>query len=107
MLLGQQAPQPFPALVHRPAENDAIGARKVDMLEDTKAALLWGSETNRFDSAARYAHHLARLDFANVFRIDQIERAGFRRQHPRPIQLPQAQRTKTARITYRVEFVDG
>src|SRR5216684_2898885 len=45
--------------------------------------------------------HLARLNVANIGRVDQIERAGFRRNHPCVAQTAQRQRTKTTRVANR------
>ena len=75
------------------------------MLENAVLMRLFRREPDRFDPAARNPHHLAGLHFANVFRIDQIERARFRRRHPRAVEAAQNQRTETARIANRVHFI--
>jgi hypothetical protein len=47
---------------------------------------------------------LTRLDFADDFRVNQIEGAGLGRENIRPIETPQHQRTKTKRIAHADDF---
>ena len=102
MLAGQQAAQRFAALVHRAAEDDAIGAREIDMLENAVLMRLFRREADRFNAAARDAHHFAGLDFANVFGVDQIERAGFRSHDPGAVERPRTsgRKPRGSRIAY-------
>ena len=105
MFAREQAAEAFAALVHRAAENQAIGPRKIDVLEDAVLQRLFRREVERFDAAARDAHHFAGLDFAHVFGADQIERAGFRSDEPGAAEAAEAQRAEAARIADGVHFV--
>ena len=66
---------------------------------------LFRREADGFDAAARNSHHLARLDFADVFRVDQIERAGFRGRHPGAVEAAQDQRAEAARVADGVHLI--
>src|SRR5579864_8870721 len=77
MLAGKQAAKHFAALVDGAAEDDAVRAREVDVLENALLMRLGGSEMNGLDAALGDAHHFARLDFADVLGVEQIEGAGF------------------------------
>src|SRR5580658_4452802 len=44
--------------------------------------MLFGREVDGLDARAGDAHHFAGLDFADVLRVEQIERAGFRSNQP-------------------------
>src|SRR5690348_4832363 len=83
MLAGKQAAKHLAALVHGTAEDGAVRPRKISVLKNTDLVGLVGREVNGFESRARDAHHLARLDFADVMRVEQIEGAGFAGDDPR------------------------
>ena len=77
MLARQQAAEHFAAFVDGAAENHAVGPREIDVLKNAVLLRLFRREVNRFDAGSGDAHHFAGLDFANVLRVEQIERAGF------------------------------
>ena len=77
MLASEKFAERFAAVMHAAAENQAIGAREIDMLENAVLMRLGRREANGFESRARDAQHFSGFDFANVIRIQQIERASF------------------------------
>ena len=77
LFAGQQAAQHFAALVDGAAEDQAIGPREIDVLEDAVLGRFDWGEMHRLQAAAGNAQHLAGFDLANVFGADQIEGAGF------------------------------
>ena len=87
------------------AEDQAVGPREIDVLEDAVLVRLLGGEMQRFDAGSGDAHHFAGLDFADVFGAEQIERAGFRGDDPGVAEPAEAERAEAARIAHGVEFV--
>src|SRR5712692_7106592 len=65
MLAREQAAEHLAALVYGTAEDDAVGAGKVDMLENALLVLLFGREVDGLNAAFGYAHHFAGFDFAD------------------------------------------
>ena len=77
----------LPALLYGAPENQAIGTRKVHMLED--AARLRSCRGIQAGNDAFRSNHdqFTRLDFPLVSRTDQIERTGFGSEHNRVLLL--------------------
>src|SRR6059036_76761 len=82
MLASEQAAENFAALVDGAAENDAVRAREIDMLENALLVLFRWGEMDRLDAAFGDADHFAGLDFAEVLRVEEIEGAGFAGDEP-------------------------
>src|SRR5580692_4973033 len=78
MLAGEKTAEGFAAFVHAAAEYDAVRPREIDMLENALLQGLFRREVDGLDAGAGDAHHFAGLDFADVLRVEKIERAGFR-----------------------------
>src|SRR5215510_10231689 len=105
MLAREQAAQHFAALVNGAAEDDAVRAREVDMLEN--ALLMWfrGREVDGLDPGFGDAHHFAGFDFADVLRVEKVKRAGFAGDEPGSEtaacrELAENERAKAARIAH-------
>jgi hypothetical protein len=102
-LARQQPPQHFSRLLHRTAEDDRIGTRKIDVLEDAVRLV-----PDRSVALARHAlraddDHLTRLDVAQVDRANQIEGARFRSEHVAhapagKLHLTEGERAKAVRV---------
>src|SRR5215472_10887201 len=112
MFAREQAAEHFAALVDGAAENDAVRTREIDVLENALLMLLRGREVDGLDAAFRDAHHFTGLDFADVLRVQQVERAGFRSHEPgkgatRRQKLAEGQRAEAARVTHGVQLVAG
>ncbi len=75
------------------------------MLKNTLLQLFRRRKANRLDPRPRNPNHLARLDLANILRIQQIKRARLARHQPRIAELAQIQRPKSARIAHRIQFI--
>src|SRR5271170_1999666 len=69
-------------LVDAGALDDTVGAGKIDMLEDTKAALAPAERQQALDPARADDDDLAGGDVAHKIGADDVERAGLRRQYP-------------------------
>src|SRR5438105_14985865 len=112
MFAGEQAAEHFATLVDGAAKNDAVRPREVNMLENALLVLLGGSEVNGLDAALGDAHHFAGLDFADVLRVEQIERAGFAGDEPGGAaagrrKFAENERAEAARIARGVKLVGG
>src|SRR6266576_2446693 len=110
MLLREQASKHFAALVHGAAEDDAVRAREIDVLENALLELLFWREMDGFDAGFGDAYHLAGLDFADVLRIQQIKSASFRGHQPGDKaagrgQFSKDQGAEAAGIAHGVKFV--
>src|SRR5579864_1779217 len=105
MFARQQTAEAFARRVHGAAEDDAIGARKINMLEDAVLMLLFGRETNGFDAASGNAQHFAGLNVTDIFRADQIEGARFRADNPGVAEASEGERAETARVADRENFI--
>src|SRR5436309_2310624 len=112
MFAREQAAEHFAALVDGAAEDDAVRAREVDVFENALLMLLRGREMDGLYAAFGDAHHFAGLDFADVLRIEQIERAGFRSHEPGQgaagsRKLAENQRAEAARVAHGIQLVGG
>ncbi len=112
MFARKQAAEHFAALVDGAAKNNAVRARKVDMLENALLVRLRGREVDGLNAAFGDAHHFAGLDFADILRVEQIKRAGLRSHQPRNEaagrrEFAENERAKAAGIAHGVEFVSG
>src|SRR6267142_14294 len=67
----------FAGVGDRTAEDDAVGTRKIDVLEDTVLVRLRRAEADGFDAGAGDADHFAGFDFADVGGVEKIESTGF------------------------------
>ena len=67
-----------------PSEDERVGAREVDVLEDARGVLRKGEPVRR-ESFPRELDDLARLDVPLELRADQVERARLRRDDRRPL----------------------
>src|SRR6185369_15097655 len=105
MLLREQAAECFAALVDAAAEDDAVGAREVDMFEDALLVRFFGREADGFDAAARNADHFSGLDFADVLRVEEVKGAGFAGDQPGIAEFAEIKRAEASRVAYGVEFV--
>src|SRR5580704_1688614 len=70
MFAREESAERFAAFVDGAAENDAVRAREIDMLENALLHGLLRREVDGLDAGARDAHHFARLDFADVLCIE-------------------------------------
>src|SRR5271167_543669 len=77
MFAREQAAESFAALVDGAAENNAVRAREIDMLEYALLYRLFRREVDGLNAGAGDAHHFAGFDFADVLSVEQIERASF------------------------------
>ena len=113
MLAREQPAQILARLLHRTAEDDRIGPREVHVLEHAVRVI-----AHRSVALARRCpcglddHHLARLHVAQVHRVDQVESAGFRREHVADaaagqLHLPEGERTEAVRIARHQDPVLG
>src|SRR5580658_9727839 len=110
MFAGEQAAERFAAFVHAAAEDDAIRTREIYMLENALLHGLFGRKVNGLDTRAGDAHHFARLDFPDVLRIEQVERAGFGSNEPglatsRQRKPAEYERAEAARVAHGNELV--
>ena len=85
-------------LIDRAAAENAVGTREIDVLEQAEArgAALEGEVA--LDAVGGDDHHLTGLDLAYQLGPDDVERAGFGRQHPTIAKLAQNQRPDAQRI---------
>ena len=97
-LARQPATELGPNLVHALAEHVAVGARKVDVLEDALRLRRRSEWLDRLDPRRTQHNELARLDVPDVLRADQIQCAGLRAQHPRVAELAEGERPEPVRI---------
>ncbi len=110
MLARQLTAQRFAAVVHAASKNCAVRPREIYMLENAELERLLWREVNRLQSRLRNAEHLARLDFANILRIQQVKRASFAGHNPRGFsarcgEFCKVERTKSARVAHRIQFI--
>src|SRR5690348_13636212 len=105
MLAGEEAAQALARGIHGTAEDDAIGPREIDMLENAVLMRLLRREANGLGAALGDSQHFAGLDFALVFRANQIECAGLRGDHPRAAEPAEAERPEAARVANGENFI--
>ena len=105
MFAREQAAQHFAALLDRPAEDEAIGPREIDVLENAVLQRLFGRETQRLDAALRDAQHFAGLDVAHVVAPIKSNAQVSEATIHAPSSRPRRQRAESARIAQRVHFV--
>ena len=89
----------MPRLIDRNSENYRIGTRKINVFKGADRILFFFERKRRMQTVFVNDEHFAGFDLADVFGIDQIERAGFRRDAPRIFQFSQNHRTKSAWVT--------
>jgi len=101
MLLCQRAAEGLAAFVNRAAEDDAVRAREIHMLENTLLVRLFRREVDGFNAGARDAHHFARLDLAHILRVEQIESTSLGGHQPGVTEPAKIQGAKSARVAHR------
>src|SRR5260370_37827953 len=110
MLAREEAPEHLAAFVHGAAEDDAVWAGKIDVLENALLERLFWREVNGLDAGFGDAYHFAGFDLADVLGVEQIESASFRGNEPGieaagGSEFAENERTEAARIAHGVEFV--
>src|SRR6267142_279544 len=110
MFFREQAAEHFAASIDAAAEDGAVRAREIDVLENAMLVRLRRGEVNGFDAGLGDAHHFAGFDFADILRVEKIEGAGFAgddpdffafwRNEPAEIERPEA-----ARVADGVKFI--
>ena len=108
----QQPAQHFARFLHRAAEDNRIRARKIDVLENAMRVVAHRSVALPRHSFGADDDHFAGFDIAQVDRADQVERAGFRREHvahapARKLHLPERERAEAVRIASDDDAVIG
>ena len=100
----QQPAQIFARFLHRRGRTRCESGRdEIDVFEDALGERLLGRPELARHAFRPDAHHFARLDVVQIDRADQIERAGFRREHvafaaARKIHFAHRQRAESVRI---------
>src|SRR5260370_26184085 len=112
MLSREKAAEHLAAFVHGAAEDDAVRAGKIDVLENALLERLFWREVNGLDAGFGDAYHFAGFDLADVLGVEQIESASFRGNEPGieaagGSEFAENERTEAARIAHGVEFVLG
>src|SRR5260370_22892116 len=110
MLAREEAPEHLAAFVHGAAEDDAVWAGKIDVLETALLERLFVREVNGIDAGFGDAYHFAGCDLADVLGVEQIQSASFRGNEPGieaagGSEFAENERTEAARIAHGVEFV--
>src|SRR5260370_1627239 len=110
MLAREEAPEHLAAFVHGAAEDDAVWAGKIDVLENALLERLFWREVNGLDAGFGDAYHFAGFDVADVLGVEQIESGSFRGNEPGieaagGSEFAENERTEAARIAHGVEFV--
>ena len=93
----QLAAQFFAALVYGTAEDHAVRAGEVHMLEDAAGLRQRGRIEARRNAFRADDDHLPRLHFADILRADKIESTGFRSKDNCVADLPRRSRNTTHR----------
>ena len=81
MLAREQPSQHFARLLHGTAEDDRIGPREIHVLEHAVGVVAHRSIALARQALGADDDHFAGLDIVQIDRVDQVERAGFRREH--------------------------
>src|SRR5260370_10722612 len=110
MFVREEASEHISGVGYGAADDDAVGTRKIDVLEDAVLVRLRRAEADGFDAGAGDADHVAGLDFADVGGVEKIESAGFGGDDPgilafRGRELAEDERTEATGIADGVEFV--
>src|SRR6266403_4433481 len=88
----------FSHLIHRPSADDGIRPREIDVFEDAGPRRFWRKRLVALRAAVVEHDDLAGVDVADVFRADDVERAGFRGEDRTAVEFAQHQRTYAERI---------
>ena len=105
--LRQDAAELGAHLVDALAEDVAVGAREVDVLEDAVGERRRRKRMQRAQAAVADDHHLAGLDVAHVGRADQIERAGLGADDVGVAEPAERERPEAVRVARRDQAVLG
>ena len=105
--LARKLPSQFdPHPIDVPVRNGAVGPGEIDILEDAEcAALVFREGLHAAEPVAADGHNLPRFHVAHKPGVNQIQGAGFARQHPRPVNPPEAQWSEPIRVAQADEFV--
>ena len=87
-------------LRHIHAAHDAVRSREINVLEHAKRFFFLAERPLRANAFVANDEHFARPDLANVFGMDEIERAGFRRKNVSVVELAEHERPETERIAH-------
>src|SRR5438132_8876711 len=103
IFFGEKATEHLTAGIDAAAEDGAVRTREIDMFENTLLMRLGRREMNGLDAGFGNAHHFAGRNFADVFRVEEIESAGFAGDDPgffalRRDELAKIEWTEAARI---------
>src|SRR6202140_4586695 len=88
----------FSDFIHRSAADDGIRPREVDVFEDAGPRRFWRKRLVALRAVLVEHDDLAGLDVADVFRADDVERAGFRGKDRTAVEFAHDQRTDAERI---------
>ena len=101
----QNAAQLRANLVDAAAEDIAVGAREVHVLEDAVRERRGRIRLDRLHAVGRHNQHFARLYIAFVSGADEIHRARFRADHPGIVEPAERERTESVRIAHRHQAI--
>ncbi|KAM3334101.1 hypothetical protein ACQJBY_028883 [Aegilops geniculata] len=107
-LLGERAAVGGAPLVDGVPEHDGVGQREVDVLEHARLARAVRDEAGRGHGHVPAVHHdhLPRLHLALVHGVDEVERAGLRREHDGAVgAAAHDQRAEAERVAHGEELV--
>src|SRR5260370_18884595 len=110
MFVREEASEHISGVGYGAADDDAVGTRKIDVLENAVLVRLRRAEEDGFDAGGGDADHFGGFDFADVGGVEKIEGAGFRGDDPsilafRRRKFAENERTEAAGIADGVQFV--
>ncbi len=97
----------FAHVVNLTAADDAVGTSEVNVLEDAWTRGAMRERTMAFDAVLRDGDDFAVLDFADELSADDVEGAGFGRQHVGAVQAAEDERTNADRVAGADQHVVG
>lgn len=89
------------------AVDHRVGRAKIDILKHTGRGLALDAAVHRAQRAVFHHADLARLDVADKFRAERIERAGLGGEHVAVVQPADAERTEAVRVTRSDQLARG
>ena len=94
-------------LVHASSADDRIRPREIDVFEDAGPRRLRRKRLVALRAALVEHDDLAGLDVADIFRADDVERAGLRRQNRTAVEFAQHQRADAERVARADQLLVG
>ena len=94
-------------VVHRASADDGIRPREIDVFEDAGPRRLGRKRLVALRAVLVEHDDLAGLDVADIFRADDVERAGFRGQNRAAVEFAQHQRADAERIARADQLLVG